>query len=332
LKNYKERDLEIQKLAVKLWGSLDGQTIVENHYGNGKVFWNKNLKEVLMERNVGSDFNFKSGSDSINMDFIHRRTASEDIYFLSNKTDGTENINGIFRVSGRVPEIWDPETGNILSIDQYVDDGKSTTIPLLFDQQGSLFVVFRKHATGEQFLSGKYNPDPFIPAGEIEMAGSWEINFPPGWGAPEHAKITELISWSDSDNPGIKYFSGIVTYNKTFNIPEELISGDAIIRLNLGEVHEVAEVYLNSESLGILWKPPYTVDITKASKPGENQLIIEVANTWNNRLVGEAHLPENERFTKTNITGPNWQTRIPWKDSPLLPSGLLGPVSIQVGN
>jgi hypothetical protein len=77
------------------------------------------------------------------------------------------------------------------------------------------------------------------------------------------------------------------------------------------------------------WTFPYRIDITQAVKPGENTLTLEVANTWSNRLTGDDMLPESERYTKTNITGPDYLTRTRWKDAPLLESGLMGPVSIQ---
>ena len=332
LKNYQERDVEIQELADKLWGPTDGVTIAESHVGDGKVFWTKNLKEVLSKRGVGPDFNFQGGSDTINLDFIHRRTAMDDIYFLSNKTYGTESIEGIFRVSGKVPEIWDAETGIIYSVPEYDDDGKNTTISLRLLPQGSLFVVFRNQATQDQFIAGEYTAEGFTADTRIDIKGPWTIEFPAGWGAPQKAELPELISWSESDDPGIKYFSGIASYSKTFSINDEQLSADIVVYLDLGEVKEVAEVFLNGESLGIYWRPPYTINITEAIRPGENQLIVEVANTWNNRLVGDAQLPLEERHTKTNITGPNWQTRIPWKDSPLLESGLFGPVSILINN
>jgi hypothetical protein len=137
------------------------------------------------------------------------------------------------------------------------------------------------------------------------------------------------MSWTDSDLEGVKYFSGIATYHKKFDIPRENIGGETIILLDLGKVREVAEVYLNGEKMGILWKPPYKIDISRVARAGENSLTLEVANTWSNRLTGDGLLRESERYTKTNITGPDYLTRTLWKDAPLLESGLMGPVNIQ---
>jgi hypothetical protein len=136
------------------------------------------------------------------------------------------------------------------------------------------------------------------------------------------------MSWTDSDQDGIRYFSGIATYSKTFVLSEEMIDDGLVTILDLGEVREVADVYLNGKNLEILWKSPYRLDITRAVKPGENLLTVEVANTWSNRLTGDDRHPEGEQYTKTNITGPDFQTRVLWKDAPLLESGILGPVSV----
>jgi hypothetical protein len=51
-----------------------------------------------------------------------------------------------------------------------------------------------------------------------------------------------------------------------------------------------------------------------------NVLEIEVINLWPNRLIGDAALPAGQRLTHTNIVFKS--------DAPLLPSGLLGPVTI----
>jgi hypothetical protein len=107
-------------------------------------------------------------------------------------------------------------------------------------------------------------------------------------------------------------------------VPADRLDKDAVVRLELGEVKNLAEVSLNGRDLGVLWKPPFSVDITDAVQPGQNLLEVRVTNLWPNRLIGDQHLPENERHT--------WTTWSPYTaDSPLLPSGLLGPVRIRWG-
>ncbi|OHB75937.1 MAG: hypothetical protein A2Z25_17275 [Planctomycetes bacterium RBG_16_55_9] len=165
-----------------------------------------------------------------------------------------------------------------------------------------------------------------VPASR-EITGPWEIRFPEGWGAPASKTFPKLISWTDDSDEGVKYFSGIATYHKDFDLSTDQLQADRELYLDLGRIRFVADVHLNGKHLGILWKPPFRVNITEAAKAGRNELVIEVANTWSNRLVGDAHSPEGQRFCRTNIIRSlTWQ--VPWKDTPLLESGLLGPVQL----
>jgi hypothetical protein len=179
----------------------------------------------------------------------------------------------------------------------------------------------------------------------LEISGPWEVQFAPGWGAPEKATFDTLISWSDHPNPGIKYFSGAATYRKSFGLPSEQLAKDRRLYLDLGRVEVVAEVKLNAHELGILWKPPFRVEITGAAKAGRNVLEIRVTNLWINRQIGDEQLPEDsDRNPNGTLKAwPQWllegkssptgrYTFTSWrlwkKDDPLAPSGLLGPVTI----
>ena len=157
------------------------------------------------------------------------------------------------------------------------------------------------------------------------VAGSWQLTFPPNWGAPDSVTLPELISWSEAPDQGIRYFSGTATYHQRFRFdPKDTVGYDRVT-LDLGNLSEVAEVWLNDQPLGITWSKPYTFEITDRLKKGENTLKIEVANTWSNRLVGDA--TTGEKFTETNIATAYRDT--PWKEAPLLESGLLGPVTLR---
>lgn len=159
-----------------------------------------------------------------------------------------------------------------------------------------------------------------------EITGPWQLNFPPKWGAPESVMLTNLISWSDSADAGVKNFSGTATYRTTFDFPNSKFKiQNSKLLLTLGNVQVMARVKLNGHDCGIAWKPPFRVEITGALRPGANALEIQVANLWPNRLIGDAALPEKERFT--------WSSWEPFKaNTPLLESGLLGPVRIEVAN
>lgn len=129
------------------------------------------------------------------------------------------------------------------------------------------------------------------------------------------------------EEEGVKYFSGVATYSNTFTLKADELGAQKRVQLDLGQVRFVAEVYVNGQSQGIVWKPPYRVDVTDAVKVGVNQLIVEVANTWSNRLVGDAQNPDGKQFCRTNIDKSlTWE--VPWEETPLLESGLLGPVKL----
>ena len=179
-----------------------------------------------------------------------------------------------------------------------------------------------------------------------EIAGPWELKFPPGGGATQDVTLPKLVSWSEHGEPGVKYFSGTAVYRKVFALPAAMHSPQSKIFLDLGNVQVIAGVKLNGRDLGILWKPPYRLDITAAVKPGLNRLVVGVTNLWINRMIGDEQLPEDSDRNKNGTlkAWPQWldegkpsptgrHTFTSWrlwkKDSPLQPSGLLGPVTLQ---
>ena len=158
----------------------------------------------------------------------------------------------------------------------------------------------------------------------LMIDGPWTVSFPPHWGPPAQITMNSLASLSDSTIAGVKNFSGTATYARTFDWQPASNSHDhrAEVWLDLGNVQVMARVKLNGHDLGILWKPPFRINISGALQPGANSLEIRVADLWPNRMIGDAALPESQRLT--------WSTYEPFNaDTPLLPSGLLGPVSLQ---
>ena len=157
-----------------------------------------------------------------------------------------------------------------------------------------------------------------------ELTGPWTVHFDPLWGGPATIQFDTLVSWPTRPEPGIKYYSGTAAYEKTFTWPAPDINPTnppTHLLLDLGTVKELAEVKVNGQSCGIVWCPPWRVDITDAVKPGENHLTVEVVNFWPNRLIGDASLPANQRLTRTNIRKLTPLTQ-------LMKSGLLGPVQL----
>jgi len=376
LNDFEQHDIQVQKLADELWGEIDGVDITEHQYGNGKIIWGKTLREVLLERGITPDLETVSPGDSTMPDYIHRRSGKADIYFIRNVNDFELETDVLFRVSGKVPELWDPDKGTKTGQYVYADDGNRIRMPLQLPPLGSVFVVFREVPEKEHYnkvfmdkkqvfpmpeegktitrpagfcidqtgvltsgtpgqyrlVSGK-NKEYNITIPEIPPAktidGPWEVRFPHGHGAPGRVDLPELISWTESEDAGIKYFSGIAAYHKTVTLADDFSTENKKMILDLGHVSKVADVYVNGWHLGILWHPPWQVDITDAVKPGKNNLIVEVANVLSNQLTGDAMVPEQFKRTNSNIVkGPNaWMT--PWKDVPLVESGLLGPVKIK---
>lgn len=182
-------------------------------------------------------------------------------------------------------------------------------------------------------------PDP------REITGAWDLSFPPGWGAPPSVTLDKLISWTEHTNAGVRFFSGTATYEKEIEISAERLGSGREVWLDLGAVKNFAEVSLNGQSFGVLWKPPFRVDVTSAAKPGTNKLVIKVTNLWPNRLIGDEQLPPDcewdgsqlkqwPRWLLNNQPSPTGRlTFSTWrhvtKDSPLLESGLMGPVTLQ---
>jgi hypothetical protein len=139
--------------------------------------------------------------------------------------------------------------------------------------------------------------------------------------------LSELKSWTEHEHPGVRYFSGTARYEREIEIPEAWLQGGKRLYLDLGRLWAVGEVRLNGRPLGIAWKPPYRIEVSAAARPGRNRLEIEIANTWSNRLVGDARSPGRPRYCRTNVTGSGTPRRA-WRDVPLHESGLFGPVRL----
>ena len=330
LTEYPRRDEKVRGLAATLWGPCDGQTTQEHRYGRGRIVWGRTLREVLQGKGMGPDFSFTSPNEGSSLDYIHRRTSDTDIYFVSNTSARWEEVECTFRVFGKTPELWDPGSGRTQELPVYSSVEGGTKVPLQLPPAGSIFVVFRQKARNDHTVAVTRDKGRETTV-EREITGPWEVRFPAGWGAPPSRVFPSLISWTQDSEDGVRYFSGIATYHKEFELPTEKLEAGRELFLDLGRVRFVANVYLNGTDLGILWKPPFRVDITDAARPGKNKLVIEVANTWSNRLTGDANSPTDQRYCRTNITKSlTWQ--VPWKEAPLLESGLLGPVRLITAN
>jgi hypothetical protein len=300
--------MELGEPGMSPWGAID-MTPGSRKFPDLYCDYER-VAAVLDGMSVPPDFE----SDA-NLRYTHRRDGDTDIYFVANPADQQVVAHCAFRVTGKRPAIWNPMTGEVRSAGPSVVKDKRTRMQLSLEPCGSVFVVFSKTALGKRIAPREPSRDRSL---EIEIAGPWEVRFEPKRGAPEKIVLNELVDWSKHSDPGVKYFSGRATYRTLFT-PDPAKIRKSRWSLDLGRVEVMAQVKLNGKDLGVLWKAPFQVEITEAVKAGENVLEVTVVNLWPNRLIGDQSLPPQERIT--------WTTWSPYtKDSPLLESGLLGPV------
>jgi hypothetical protein len=299
---------ECAALVNKLWS---GQPVTET--GRGRVIAGGDVEAALARIGVAPDFTYAKPQADSEVLFVHRRLDNGDVYFVNNRRNRAEKIEARFRVTGRAPEIWRADTGSAEPVSFRVE-GEHTVVPLEMAAEDSFFVVFRKPATAQ---SATVTKPAYAPVGEL--MGPWDVAFQKGRGAPAAIKLTSLESLSEHADAGVKYFSGISTYTKSFTLPKGVKSGGTVL-LDLGQVGDLAEVKVNGRSVGTVWHAPYRIDIGQAVKRGANTLEVKVANLWVNRLIGDAQ-PGAEKVTFTTI--PTYQA-----SAPLRPSGLIGPVRL----
>ncbi|OHB85412.1 MAG: hypothetical protein A2V98_12725 [Planctomycetes bacterium RBG_16_64_12] len=569
LSGYPTCDEEVRRLADELWGDCDGQSVEEHRLGQGRVVWGPTPENLLAQSGVPPDFTSRA-----RLRFIHREVEGTHLYFVSNPSPHEVMATGAFRVSGKTPELWWPDTGRVQSAPMFHEQDGLTTVLLPLGPSGSVFVVFRdrpvqgnpavalardgeeicsavapttkiivekavygvpgdpqrtrdvrekvqqkvdggessfrvtdmavgddpahqvvktlvvdyvveetrkmgqgpssvpssarrtvkaqdgdaihvtrdavqitvekalygvlsdpqrtrdvrekvqriadagesdfqvarmaagddpafgivktlaleyaidgKRATatgtdpetillarpeesqrvaevgrgpdGHLFLEA-WQPGPYevqLASGEarrvavpelpapLEVAGPWELLFPPESGVPQPLMLQRLVSWSEHPDAAVKYFSGSATYRAAFTVPPEMSGKQRRLYLDLGSVQVVAQVKLNGNDLGVLWKPPFRLDVTDALKPSGNDLEVRVTNLWPNRMIGDEHLPEDSQRNQNGTLKewPQWleqgkpsptgrHTFTSWrlwsKDDPFLESGLLGPVRL----
>ena len=473
LAGFPECDVQVNELAQELWGKSNGTTVRENSVGKGRIVWGQSLTNVFAAQRLPRDFEFHNADRETRLAYTHRVTQDADIYFVSNQRRQFDSADCTFRVAGKIPELWHPETGVIETAAIWKSENGRTTVTLNFDPAESVFVIFRKSAAdadhvvaahgqfvretsnsskleiqraiyvatdgaGQMDVTAKVaqrlaageviiadndlagrDPAEFhtkelrvdytldgkaghvvaveksklrlptmttvgsIPKWEVvttaeaptvktwrngdvqlqmasgktlhavatnlpapqEISGAWDLHFPPNWGAPKLLRLNKLISWSDHAESGVRYFSGTATYEKEIEIPAERLSSGRELWLDLGDVKNFAEVSLNGKNLGVLWKPPFQVNVSAAAKPGANRLVVKVTNLWPNRLIGDEQLPPDCEWNGSELKAwPQWLldgkpsptgrfTFTTWhhwsKNSPLLESGLLGPVILK---
>ena len=354
LLHYPDADAQVRVLATDLWGDMDGVTLNQHTFGKGMTYWGITLDEVLTRLKSAPDF-ASSGSLDGSLDgppaWVHRHTADAEIYFVANQADAPVHIDARFRVSGKDVQIWRPmngamtgdkpgDTAGYTSVARiadrtgnrqpgiepavYTTQAGFTTVPLDLAERESVFVVFRNAAPAPA-----RSASVAIETKLATLAGPWTLSFPANWGAPASVQMQQLTSWTESSDPGVKYFSGTATYTKTVQAPASWFKPGQHIWIDLGKVRDIAEVKVNGKPAGLTWAPPYRVDVSAALKPGANRLEVNVTNEWTNRLMGDRLVPAGKRvLTPAGAPGaPAAQTGVfPGPQAPP-ESGLLGDVA-----
>lgn len=385
LANFPEADKNLKSVVAELWGDCNGTSITEHAVGRGKIYWGKSIADILSSLHLVCDFGFESSDASEQIVYKHRRTDSVDIYFVSNQRDQKTAIKAKFRVTGKAPELWHADTGVIEPAPVYSEKNGYTSVPLLFDPSGSVFVVFRDvtsadhavslsapphadyqlNATGDSLSLYTATPGVYSVAtakgrsltgkagtsAALALDDHWTVLFPSNLGAPPSIKLDKLASLSDHADPGVRYFSGTCTYTRDVDLPSDMLAQGNKVFIDLGTVKNLAQVRINGVDFGVLWKPPFRVNIAGALKPGNNHIEIEITNNWANRLIGDEQLPDDCEWIAVPGRGwrlkewPKWfiennprpSPRIAFatwkyysKGDPLPASGLIGPFKLFV--
>ena len=359
LVDYPRSDAEVRALATDLWGDTDGVTDIQHAFGKGMIYTGLPVGEVLTRLSDRPDF-ASSGSVENPPAWIHRRTADADIYFVVNQADAPVHLRARFRATANCVQIWLPMNGAIETVAvadktdssignnssahagallpdlsrnrqpgiqpaAYVEEAGFIVVPIDLAERESVFVVFRHSVATPPEASAQITQSTLA-----TLRGPWKLEFPPHWGAPPSVQLPALTSWTMSSIPGVKYFSGTATYIKDLRAPPAWFHPGRHLYLDLGTVRDLAQVEINGKSAGLVWAPPYRVDITDALRPGLNHLRIAVTNEWTNRILGDRPLPPDRRVLPDAFPPPG--TRV-FSFGPREPveSGLIGDVTVVAG-
>jgi hypothetical protein len=353
LSRYPECDREVRSLAESLWGGLTPPaSVARRAHGRGTIYWGGELSttvagelypgyaataKVLEAEGAGPDL-----VTSAPFRYAHHSFADREVYFVSNRNG--EPVAGpvLFRDGTPTAELWDAVTGTIVRLP--VRNAKQATgveATLRLDAHQSGFVVFYKSNLPDE-AAASARASGGRSGIRSELTGPWTVAFDPAWGGPERIVFDQLSDWTARSEEGIRFYSGIARYSRTFDLPEAAGAAEDWV-LDLGTVKNMARVRLNGTDLGVVWTAPWQVTIAGVAQPKGNRLEIEVANLWVNRLIGDEQFPDDgvqkgrwpdwvlngaprptERFTFTTH-------RFYKKGDPLQPSGLIGPVTIRAG-
>jgi len=338
------------------------ENLVEETWGQPKTYSDLNWLTIFEKERIFPDLKM---ADQTHFSFMHRKTEDADIYFLFNPDSLAHQLECNFHVGNKIPELWNPMTGEVRKSAQFKSEKNSTKVWINLEAEESVFVVFRESAKGVPAVSEpeKLAKQEFFLSDEnkllaenkkqetvLQIEGNWDVEFLKQNDYQAKHIFETLVDWKEHADENIKYYSGTAIYLKTFDFSGEINRSEKKYFLDLGDIKIVAEVKLNGKDLGVLWMPPFKVDITDALKKGKNKLEIAITNQWSNKLIGDERFPTSYPAFKLEGNFPK-NTMLDWyvnneplpagqrttfctasfyKDGDeLMPSGLLGPVQIE---
>ena len=314
LKNFPFADKEVAMMANELWGTANSATTLPRSIGKGWLLQSMSLEEALRQLKIVKDIGLPEGSPLL---FTHRKTATDDIYFITNQSDEKLDVNVGFRIKDRQPKLWNAINGSIRKLPEYEAKENGTNVPLHFEPAESFFIVFSNEETNKN--EGKNFPLMKI---VMEIKNPWTVKFEASKRGPvKNISFDILQDWALHTNDSIKYYSGTAWYKNSFN---GLKAGkNKRLLLDLGAVKNMATIKINGQLAGGLFTAPWQIDITDFVNEQNNLIEVEVVNLWVNRMIGDSKLPVDKR--------PTWLANNYFNATdPLQPSGLLGPVTIKL--
>lgn len=382
LQNFPNSDEQVVKTANELWG-----VGTQNQYGSGFVFTNVN--DAFKKIGYKPDYTVEKADSVQFVKLAHRTGKNGDVYFVGNVGKKAQSILVSFKISGMQPELWQPESGSMMLAPVWKEENGRTFVQLSLQDYQAIFVVFRKaaskqdHATSiiwqnnveakfgitktnapfvstvtaakavVQYASGITKNIEIKAAETVPVKGDWTVRFLPKLDSTFTKTFTSLTDFSINSDKHIKYFAGTAIYKNQLPIPAAAFSGKKQLMLDLGSLNDIVSVKINGKDLGVLWYPPYVIDISSAAKLGINTLEISVTNNWANRLIGDEHEPADFEWGidrgargRAMKAYPDWfiknqarpskgrKTFSIWyyyqADSKLKPAGLTGPVVLQI--
>ncbi len=304
-------DAQFAALVRKLWGEQDEQDRV---VGSGRVFTGMLPAEALSILGVAEDWRYPFDQDDP-LGWIHRRTGDADIYYVVNRRAIATTAAVTLRAIGKAVELWDPVSGSVTAAGFSTDKGR-TALTVELGPSDSRFIVIAHGPAGSHTVAAAKRRTVAVAEGE------WSVAFEPGRGAPGSVTLPFLQDLTENPEAGIRYFSGTASYTRSWTVPAG--RGPGRVWLDLGEVHDIAQVIVNGADAGTVWRAPYRVDVTDAIRTGANRIEVRVTNSWYNRMVGDLQPGVTSPVT-VSVGIPNGMTAA----SPLQPSGLLGPVRLE---